>query len=68
MDSLIERNRFLQRQKHEIKIMKSQREEMRHNRNMVGVIQNLNDKAAKNEEKIFQKYVSFYFIKKGMEI
>ena len=67
MDNLIERNRVLQKQKHEIKIMKSQREEMRHNRNMVGVIQNLNDKAAKNEEKIFQKYVTFYFLKKGKE-
>ena len=52
---------------HEYKIMQSQREEMRHNRNMVGVMQNLNDKAAKNEEKIFRKYMTFYFLKKGRE-
>jgi hypothetical protein len=67
VDNLIERKKNIQKQKHENKIMKSQREEMRHNRNMIAVIQNLNDKAAKNEEKVFQKYMTFYFLKKGKE-
>lgn len=67
MDNIIERNKTLQKNKHTNELLKSHQSVTRHNKNMVEERKRLDERAEKNEEKIFQKYMTFYFFRKGRE-
>ena len=67
MDNIIERNKTLQKNKHTNELLKSLKSVARHNKNMIEERKRLDEKAEKNEEKIFQKYMTFYFFRKGRE-
>ena len=67
MDNIIERNKTLQKNKHTNELLKSLKSVARHNKNMIEERKRLDEKAEKNEEKIFHKYMTFYFFRKGRE-
>ena len=61
MDKLIERNKSYRQLIHTNDIMKLQKSSERHNKKMFEEQQKLEEKALKNQEKSFKKYVTFYF-------
>lgn len=67
MENIIERNKSLQKSRHSNDLLKSHQSVTRHNKNMIEEQKRLDEKAEKNEEKIFQKYMTFYFFRKGRE-
>ena len=67
MDNLIERNKNIQKKRHLDDLYHSQQSELRHSKNVMEENKRLNQKALRNEEKIFKKYMTFYFYRKGRE-
>ncbi len=67
MDKLIERNKSYRQLIHTNDIMKLQKSSERHNKKMFEEQQKLEEKALKNQEKSFKKYVTFYFYRKSKE-
>ena len=67
MDNIIERNKTLQKNKHTNELLKSHQSDARHKKNLIEERKRLEEKAEKSEEKIFHKYMTFYFFRKGRE-
>lgn len=52
---------------HEKEVQKLRNSDLRHQRNMLEELRRTEIKSNKNEEKVFKKYMSFYFIRKDKE-
>ena len=67
MDSLKERHKSYQQKRRFDGIMKLERSESRHNKNMLNVQKKLDERDEKNKEKIFKTYINFFFARRGRE-
>jgi hypothetical protein len=67
VDSLKERHKSYQQKRRFDGIMKLERSESRHNKNMLNVQKKLDERDEKNKEKIFKTYMNFFFARKGRE-
>ena len=67
MGILIERNKSYKKLKYSNDIIRLQKSSDRHNKNMFEEQKRLEEKALKNKEKIFQKYMTFYYFRKSKE-
>ena len=67
MDALIERHNSYEQKKKFDGIMKLERSESRHRKNMLNEQKKLEEKAFQNKEKIFKNYMTFFFARKSRE-
>ena len=67
LDAFIDNNRNSKKKQHLLEVKKLQNEEIRHKNNLIGVQKSMDEKMEKNKEKIFQKYMSFYYLRKNRE-
>ena len=62
-----EKNKDIQRKKHEIELNKIQESEIRHNKNVLNEKEKFDKKVHENHEKLMKKYVTFYWSRKHRE-
>ena len=67
MDSFIERSSNIMKKRHLNDLLNSRQSELRHNKNVLKEKKRLREKSLKNDEKIFRRYMTFYFYRKGRE-
>ena len=67
MEHLIERNRSYRKIKHSNDLIRLQKSSDRHHRNMLEEQKRLEEKELKNKEKIFKKYMTFFYFRKSKE-
>ena len=67
MNIFIKRNENLQLRRHESEVNKIKEQEIRHNKNIIMEKEKFEKKEKENQEKIMQKYVTFYWGRKGRE-
>ena len=67
VEALKERNEENNRRKHELELNKKQESEIRHNKNIANEKEKIRKKASENQKKLMQKYVTFYWSRKGRE-
>ena len=67
MEHLIERNKNYWKTKHSNDLIRLQKSSDRHNKNIFDEQKRLEEKALKNDEKIFRKYMTLYYFRKSKE-
>ena len=67
MEHLIERNKNYWKAKHSNDLIRLQKSSDRHNKNLFDEQKRLEEKAIKNDEKIFRKYMTLYYFRKSKE-
>ena len=67
VEHLIERNKNYWKTKHSNDLIRLQKSSDRYNKNIFDEQKRLEEKALKNEEKIFRKYMTLYYFRKGKE-
>ena len=67
MELFKEKNKDIQRKKHEIELNKIQESEIRHNKNVLNEKEKFDKKVHENHEKLMKKYVTFYWSRKHRE-
>ena len=67
MDTLIERHKNYEQKRHFDGVMRLEKSESRHMKNMLNEQQKLEEKEEKNKEKIFKTYMNFFFSRKKRE-
>lgn len=67
MKNFIDKNQSIKKKKHDKEIQMLQKSDLRHSRNIYEEFKKNELKADENEEKIFQKYISFYYCRKNKE-
>ena len=65
MEHLIERNKNYWKTKHSNDLIRLQKSSDRHNKNIFDEQKRLEEKALKNDEKIFRKYMTLYYFRKS---
>ena len=67
INTFIDNNNNSKKKQHLLEVKKLQNEEIRHRNNLVGVQKSNDERMEKNKEKIFEKYISFYYLRKSRE-
>ena len=67
VEHLVERNKSYKKKKHSNDLIRLHKSSDRHNKNMFEEQKRLEEKELKNQEKIFRKYMTFYYYKKSRE-
>lgn len=67
MDIFIKRNENIQLRRHESEVNKLKQQEIRHNNNIILEKEKFEQRALNNQKKIMQKYVTFYWNRKGRQ-
>ena len=67
MENLIERNKNYWKTKHSNDLIRLQKSTERYNKNIFDEQKKLEEKALRNEEKIFKRYMTLYYFRKSKE-